>query len=191
MRRGFVILILCVCVTGAVFLGFVFEQRLATAQEYNRQVRLTLEEAKRIREQVILPHQEKVSAGQNFKAALEKFGLSAQEAAGASAAAQRAYNLRRLRAGNTITVGRSVEGRLREIDYKIDAERMLKIVPGKGGFTAHVGEIPSKTGIVAVTGRVDDSLFNAVEDAGESPELAVVYCSAGAGALSYRISLFE
>ncbi|PYT64275.1 MAG: hypothetical protein DMG42_35070 [Acidobacteria bacterium] len=173
VSRGFVILILCVGVAGAVLLGFVFEQRLATADEYHRQVRLALEEAKRIREQVILPQHEKLSAGQNLKAALEKFGLSAQEAAGASAAAQHAFNLRQLRAGNSITVGRSVEGRLREIDYKIDSDRMLKIVPEEGGFAAHVSEIPLKTEIVAVTGRVDDSLFNAVEDARESPELAL------------------
>src|SRR2546429_4398768 len=79
VSRGFVILILCVGVAGAVLLGFVFEQRLATADEYHRQVRLALEEAKRIREQVILPQHEKLSAGQNLKAALEKFGLSAQE----------------------------------------------------------------------------------------------------------------
>src|SRR2546429_5367165 len=50
---------------------------------------------------------------------------------------------------------------------------MLKIVPEEGGFAAHVSEIPLKTEIVAVTGRVEDSLFNAVEDAGESPELAM------------------
>src|SRR5438034_2434714 len=67
VSRGFVILILCVGVAGAVLLGFVFEQRLATADEYHRQVRLALEEAKRIREQVILPQHEKLSAGQNLK----------------------------------------------------------------------------------------------------------------------------
>ena len=173
MNRSFLILILCLCVAGAVLLGFVFKQRLATADEYHHQVTLALEEAKRIREQVILPHNEKISAGQNFTAALEKFGLSAQEAARASAAAQQAFNLRHLRAGSSITVGRSVEGRLREIDYQIDADRMLKIVPEPGGFTARITEIPSKAEIAAVTGRVDDSLFNAVEDAGESPELAL------------------
>src|SRR6266699_2628715 len=86
VSRGFVILILCVGVAGAVLLGFVFEQRLATADEYHRQVRLALEEAKRIREQVILPQHEKLSAGQNWKAAPEKFGLSPKEAPAASCA---------------------------------------------------------------------------------------------------------
>jgi murein DD-endopeptidase MepM/ murein hydrolase activator NlpD len=70
-------------------------------------------------------------------------------------------------------VGRSVEGALREIDYKIDPDRMLKIVPDDRGFKAQVFEIPSKMEVTAVTGRVDDSLFNAVEDAGESAELAM------------------
>ena len=173
MNRGFVILVLCECIAGAVTLGYVFERRLTAGDEYDRQVQLAQEEGKRNREQTILPHKEKVSAGENFKAALEKFGLSAEEAANASAAAQRAFNLRQLRAGNTITVGRSVEGELREIDYKIDSDRMLKIVPEEGRFTARVSEIPSKTEIVAVTGKVDDALFNAVEDAGESAELAL------------------
>ena len=173
MNRGFVILVLCECIAGAATLGYVFEQRLATGDEYDRQVQLAQEEGKRIREQTVLAHNERVSAGENFKAALQKFGLSAQEAASASAAAQHAFNLRQLRAGNTITVGRSVEGELREIDYKIDADRMLKIVPEEGGFAARISEIPSRTETVAVNGRVDDSLFHAVEDAGESPELAL------------------
>jgi murein DD-endopeptidase MepM/ murein hydrolase activator NlpD len=66
-----------------------------------------------------------------------------------------------------------VEGALREIKYKIDADRMLKIVPEERGFTAQIREIPSRVEIAAVVGRVDDSLFNAVEDAGESAELAM------------------
>jgi murein DD-endopeptidase MepM/ murein hydrolase activator NlpD len=170
VKRGLVILLVCEC---AAFLGYVFQQRLAAADEYAHQVKLAEQDAKRMREQVVLPHNQRLSTGQNLAAALQKFGLSSREAASASAAAERAFNLRQLRAGKTITVGRSVGGELREIDYKIDADRMLKIVPGERGFTARVSAIPSKTETVAVTGRVADSLFNAVEDAGESAELAL------------------
>ena len=162
-----------VCAAGAAALGYAFKQRLATTAEFERQVKLAKEEAARIREEVILPTEKKVPTGENFVAALQKFGLSPEEAANASAAAQRSFNLRQVRAGNMITVGRSVEGTLREIDYKIDPNRMLKIVPEDSGFTAQIKEIPSKTEIDAVAGRVDDSLFNAVEDAGESAELAM------------------
>jgi hypothetical protein len=94
----------------ALRFGYVFKQRLATTAEYDRQVKLANEEAERIREQVILPTKKRVPAGENFVAALEKFGLSTQEAADTSVAAQHAFNLREVRAGNTITVGRSVEG---------------------------------------------------------------------------------
>ena len=173
LSRRFVILVLLVCAAGGLTLGYVFNQRLDTAAEFERQAQLAREESERIRAQVILPTEKRVPAGGNFMAALEKFGLSAEEAANASAAAQRAFNLRQVRAGNTITVGRSVEGALREIDYKIDSDRMLKIVPGDGGFTAQIREIPAKTEIIAVSGQIEDSLFNAVEDAGESAELAM------------------
>jgi len=173
VNRRFLFILLFECAAGALILSYTFQRRLATAAEFDHQSTLAKQEAERIREQVILPTEKRVPAGGNFTAALEKFGLNASEAASASAAAQHAFNLRQVRAGNTITVGRSVEGTLREIDYKIDSDRMLKIVPEERGFTAQVKEIPSKTEIASVAGRIDDSLFNAVEDAGESAELAL------------------
>jgi murein DD-endopeptidase MepM/ murein hydrolase activator NlpD len=173
LNRRFLLLLLFVCAAGAATLGYVFQKRLATTAEFEHQAALAREESARIREQVILMTEKRVPARENFVAALEKCGLSAEEAANASAAAQHAFNLRQVRAGNTITVGRSVEGTLREIDYKIDTDRMLHIVPEERGFSAQIKEIPSKTEIAAVTGQIDDSLFNAVEDAGESAELAM------------------
>ncbi len=173
VNRRFAIVLVVVLCFGAGVLTYVFRLRLATSEEFQRQVKLGQEEATWIRAQVILPTEKRVLARDNFTSALEKFGLSHQDAANASSAAQHAFNLRQVRAGNTITVGRSVEGDLREIDYKIDPDRMLKIVPAESGFTAEVKAIPSKTEVTAVTGQLDDSLFNAVEQAGESPEIAM------------------
>jgi murein DD-endopeptidase MepM/ murein hydrolase activator NlpD len=158
---------------GAGALAYVFRMRLAASAEFRRQVKLGQQEAAWIRSQIILPTEKRVLARDNFTSVLEKFGLSHQDAANASSAAQHAFNLRQVRAGNTITVGRSVEGDLREIDYKIDADRMLKIVPAESGFSAEVSVIPSKTEVTAVSGQLDDSLFHAVEQAGESPEIAM------------------
>jgi hypothetical protein len=141
-------------------LSYVFRLRLAADAEYDRQVQLAHADAQRVHEQTLVPTEKRVPAGQNFTAALQKFGLTPEEAANASAAAQQAFNLRQVRAGNTITVNRSVEGNLREIDYKIDADRMLRIVPddhgNDRGFSAQVREIPSRVEIVAVIGKVDD-----------------------------------
>lgn len=173
MNRRFAMVLVVVLCFGAGVLGHVFRLRLAAADEYQKQVKLGQEEATWIREHVIVPTEKRVLARDNFTSALEKFGLSHQDAASASAAAQRAFNLRQVRAGNTITVGRTVEGGLREIDYKIDPDRMLKIVPAEGGFTAEVHEIPSKVVVTAVSGQLDDSLFSAIHQAGESPEIAM------------------
>jgi murein DD-endopeptidase MepM/ murein hydrolase activator NlpD len=173
VSRRFAILLVIVVCFGAGVLMYVFRARLAASAEFGHEVRLAQEEAARIREHVIVPTEQRVLARDNFTSALEKFGMSHEEAANASAAAQHAFNLRQVRAGNTITVNRSVEGELREIDYKIDPDRMLKIVPADAGFTAEVRGIPSKVEIVAVSGQLDDSLFNAVERAGESPEIAM------------------
>ena len=177
MNRRFVAVLAVLLVAAGLLLAWVFESRLASASEYDRQVRLALAETRRIRALIVVPTEKRVPAGQNFTDALQKFGLTQAEAANASAAAQQAFNLRQVRAGNTITVNRSVEGALREIDYKIDPDRVLRIVPeDRGtdlGFSAQVREIPSKMEVVAVLGTIDDSLFNAVAGAGESPELAL------------------
>jgi len=165
----FLILIAAACGT----LAYIFRLRLDAVTEMQRQTQLAREEAAHVRAQTVVPTEKQVPAGQHFAAALQKFGLSAEDAASASDAAQHAFNLRQVRAGNTITVNRSVDGELREIDYKIDADRMLKITPAQSGFSAEVREIPSRLEVTVVTGQIDDSLFNAVAQAGESAELAM------------------
>jgi murein DD-endopeptidase MepM/ murein hydrolase activator NlpD len=171
--RKFILSLVAVFLAGGATLAYAFEQRLKTTADLDREIKLAGQEAATIRENTVVPTNQRVRAGDNFASVLQKFGLSPEEAAGASAAAQRTFNLRQVRAGNTITVGRSVEGRLREIDYKIDADRMLRIMPEDGGYSAQIREIPSHTEVVAITGALQDSLFNAVEDAGETAELAM------------------
>lgn len=122
---------------------------------------------------MVLPTTNKLPRGEKFAAALERFGLTSEEAGGATAAAERAFNLRQLRAGNTLIVGRSVQGELREINYKIDPDRMLHIVPATDGYSAEVQKIVSHLEVNTVSGRLEGSLFNAVEDAGESAEVAL------------------
>lgn len=162
-----------VLAVGAAVDGYALRQRRGVEKEFENQVTLARAEAERIRAQVVLPTASKLPAGENFAAALQKIGLSSQEAGEATAAAGRAFNLRQLRAGNPLVVGRSVEGELREINYKIDPDRMLHIVPAIEGFSAEVQAIPSHMEVSVVDGELEDSLFNAVEDAGESPEVAM------------------
>jgi murein DD-endopeptidase MepM/ murein hydrolase activator NlpD len=173
LSRKFIVVLLALFLGGGATLIHVFQQRLKTTAELDRQIALAKDQAAIIHKNTVVPTDQRVRAGDNFASILQKCGLTQEEAAGASAAAQRAFNLRQVRAGNTITVGRSIEGELREIDYKIDADRMLKITPEDKGYTAQIREIPSRAEVVAVSGALDDSLFNAVTDAGETAELAL------------------
>ncbi len=173
MNRSFLIALPAVLAAGILIDGYAVYTHYSAVDSLQKQEQLAAADARKSRESTVVPSENKMSAGENFSGALQKFGLTASEAAGATAAAQRAFNLRQVRAGNTISVGRSLEGALREIDYKIDSERMLRIVPQSQDYSAEVKSIPTRTSTAVVSGRLDDSLFNAVEQAGESLEVAM------------------
>jgi murein DD-endopeptidase MepM/ murein hydrolase activator NlpD len=176
VNRRLLIVIAVVLAAGLAVAAAIFHKRSTDAAIQHEEQLLQAEAA---HEQQVEPPdppatETKVGRSENFAAALQRSGLSADDAAGASTAAQRVFNLRQVRAGNSISLNRSGAGELREIDYRIDPERMLKIAPtDDGGFSAEVKAIPSKTEVTAVSGRINDSLFNAVAQTGESPELAL------------------
>jgi murein DD-endopeptidase MepM/ murein hydrolase activator NlpD len=123
-----------------------------------------------------LPVEQKLPAG-NFVIALQKLGLTNTEASTASSAAQHVFNLRQVRAGNPITIERTTSGSLREIDYKIDSDRLLQIAPqdvdSPTNLFAKIAPISSTLETTALSGRIDDSLFNALQQSGGSPELTM------------------
>lgn len=99
--------------------------------------------------------------------------MDSTTAARAIASAQPVFNLRQLRAGNQIEIGRSMLGELREVRYWIDADRVLSIAPQGEDFRSEVETLPSETQTFGVSGEIRDSLFQAIVDAGEKPELAM------------------
>ena len=173
MNRSFLIAAGILLVSGAAVDVYAVRRHAAAIKEFSQAVELAKAETKKFRERLVVPTVDKMPAGENLAGALLKLGLSPEQVNEATTAAQHAFNLRQLRAGNTLTVGRSLQGVLREIDYKIDAERMLRIMPQTAGFSAEVKEIPMRTETVVVNGRLENSLFNAVEETGESAELAM------------------
>jgi murein DD-endopeptidase MepM/ murein hydrolase activator NlpD len=159
---------------GCIFLAYVFYLRIEGAEKFRREVERANEQAAHIRANVVLFTEAKVPAGVSFNASLERLGVDSTSASRVVSSAQTVYDLRRVRAGNRLGVGRSVVGELRAVRYQVDPDRMLWVLPEEqGGFRAEIKAIPSTTEIVGVTGTVRDSLFNAVTDAGESPELAM------------------
>jgi murein DD-endopeptidase MepM/ murein hydrolase activator NlpD len=173
VNRSSLIRIVVFIVAGVAIDAYAIRQRIGSFRHFEREVQAARSSAAKIQADIVVSSENRVPARGNFAAALQKLGLSVQEAATASTAASQVFNLRQLRAGNTITVGRSVGGSLKEIDYKIDPDRVLRILPQDQGFSAEVKAIASRLEVVAVKGTLEDSLFNAVEDSGESPEVAM------------------
>ncbi len=158
---------------GALVLTLTFRDLGGAQREFERQATLARQEAERIRAEVLSYSKQRIARGLTFSRALADLGIEPVTAAEIIGSAQRVFDLRRIRAGNLLEIGRSVEGELRDIRYQIDGERILSLHLGKDGFEAELQLIPTKTETLTVHGEIDDSLFNAVTAAGENPELAI------------------
>jgi murein DD-endopeptidase MepM/ murein hydrolase activator NlpD len=165
------ILLLATAVTAVVAVNYF--RSSAADFELMTQPSPSREEAHRMQEQLVLFTEVVIPARLPFQSFLLGVGFTADDAARLVASAQSVFDLRHLRAGNRFVVGRSTLGDLREVSYRIDADRVLRIQPQGNDFHSEVQTIPSETEEVGVTGEVNGSLFGAVLDAGEKPELAM------------------
>jgi len=154
-------------------IGWSYHVRYSADSRMAAEVSAARDEALRIQQQVILFTKRAVPARLPFASFLQGLGIDSPTAARVIASAQPVFDMRHLRAGNELAIGRSVLGELREVRYNIDTDRVLSIAPHDGDFRSEIETIPSQTDTVGVGGQIDDSLFQAVTDAGEKPELAM------------------
>jgi murein DD-endopeptidase MepM/ murein hydrolase activator NlpD len=145
----------------------------AAERELLAQAAESRDDVQRLEEKLILFKRGIVPARQPFNALLQGQGIDSANAARMVAAAQPVFDLRRVRAGNQFAVGRSVAGDLREVRYRIDMDRELLIASDGDKFHSEIQIIPSRTDTTGVSGEIRGSLFEAVIDAGEKPELAM------------------
>jgi len=131
------------------------------------------EQARQLEQPIVRFTERALPKGLPLASFLEGLGIDSPTAARVVASAQPIFNLRHLRAGNQLAIGRSLSGDLREVRYTIDPEHVLSIAPQGDGFRSEIQAIPARSETVAVSGEIDDSLFQAVTDAGQSPELAL------------------
>ncbi len=173
MKRTRIVFWLTLSALAAGTLAASFHARLSAERLEAEETALAREEAARIRNEVIRFTERAVPAHLPFHTFLEGFGIDAGAAARLIAAAQPVLNLRQLRAGNRLAVGRSVLGELRAVRYNVDADHRLWIAPKDGEFHAEIQKIPSATEAAGVAGEIYGSLFEGVTRAGETPELAM------------------
>jgi murein DD-endopeptidase MepM/ murein hydrolase activator NlpD len=170
--RGKIIFWGALIAAGCVCVGWSEHVRAAAERQIAEQARLARDEA-RWSQTLVAFTERTVPARVPFDAVLEEFGIDRATAARAAASAERVFDMRHLRAGNRIAVGRSTMGELRAVRYRIDADRLLWIKPDGKDFHSEIQVIPSKTEIAGVGGEIEGSLFESVKDAGETPELAM------------------
>ena len=88
-------------------------------------------------------------------------------------AARQVFSMRAFRTGQPYTiVVDPASGQLKRFEYEIDASRRL-VVEGAEEPVARVEPIEYVTTLAQVEATIDDNLFQAVADIGESPQLAL------------------
>jgi murein DD-endopeptidase MepM/ murein hydrolase activator NlpD len=156
-----------VCVFGS------YRMRRAAEAQFSAQSGSVGETARQIQNEVVIFSEKIVPPRHPFNAVLRDLGITSANAARLTASAQSVFDMRHLRAGNSVSIGRSVMGELRAVKYRIDADRVLMISPKGNDFHSEIQTIPSETEMKGVAGEIHGSLFESVIDAGEKPELAM------------------
>lgn len=112
------------------------------------------------------------------------------------AAAQRAFNLRTLRAGQPYRIVLTLGGLFRSFEYAIDHDRFLRVAGPDTGesteLTAEILEYPKLTTTAAINGEIDadhPSLVAAVDHAGERVELALQLAEVFGGQVDFNSDL--
>lgn len=173
MRLRFILVCLICTGVGIAFGVFSIRVRDLAERALAYQGQLARQSANEIARRRIVYRTERLPSGATFANVLEDLGADLGTVSRLIACAQPVFDLRRLAAGHSITVGRSMSGGIRVVDYQIDNDRMLSIAPRSDDFQAKIEGIPSLTRKLVVAGQIRDSLFNAVTDAGEQPALAL------------------
>ena len=114
-----------------------------------------------------------IQSGDTLQRVIEQAGLDTNTNTKLIAAISKAYDVRKLRAGTSIVVTRSALREPRLVEYQIDHDHLLEIVPEGETFETRVSKIPSNQETVPVCAELNSSLFQSIEEAGENPELAI------------------
>lgn len=173
LGRRSALVALAVVVSGAILLGASIRMRREAERSLRGEEQRASESARWVAAHRVVFAKTTVRPGLNFSEALQQMGLDGATVFSIVQSARPVFDFRRVRAGNLLTVGRSMADGLREVSYQIDAEQLLRITPFQGTFRAELTAIPVTTETAGVFGRIEDSLFDAVIEAGEAPELAL------------------
>ena len=114
-----------------------------------------------------------IERGDTLSDLLDRAGASAETQAEMAAAIREVFDIRKLRAGEEIRVTCSPSRRLESLEYVVDPDHRLVLSRSEAGYTASVVDVPGTIRTAPVCGTLEGSLFESIDKAGESPELAI------------------
>ena len=117
MSRRFAGLVAVLMLVGGAALGGVFSHLGEANARFQREAALAGAQAKQLRNSVVLYSQDRVAAGLTFGQTLMRSGTSPLMAASIVGSTQGVFDLRLIRAGHRLEIGRSPAGDLRAIRY--------------------------------------------------------------------------
>ncbi len=160
--------------TAAALWWMGVEQSAATGME--QALRAAIARAQQASLETPLVREMRVPRGHAFADVLTGSGVAPESAYRVVQAAQSVFDLRRVRAGNRLSVGRSVIGELRTVSYQIDPESTLWVTPEENAdqFRAEILASPATVTTVTATGELKSSLWDAILESGEGPELVLL-----------------
>lgn len=168
-------LLLAILGAACAVAAFVISHQHAAAAEagLHDQVALSLKTAEQLRPMQIVYEEQSMPKNAALADVLQDMGLQPAQIADVVQQAQQVFDLRKVRAGNELQLGVTRGGDFRSLRYNIDREHDLWVTSGSDGIHAQLRQIHFTIETATVQGTIDDSLFNAVLEAGESPQLAV------------------
>ena len=103
-----------------------------------------------------------------------------------------AFDPRRLRASQPFALERTLDGGLRQFEYEIDADSVLRVRHEGEDLRAAIQPIPKQRHEVVASGGITGdtpSLFEAMESTGERPELSIALADIFSGEIDFNTEL--
>lgn len=137
----------------------------------------------------------RVSSGATLGSILQGHALHPPDADGLMAAIRDVFNPRQLRVGQTYRLERTAQGCVRLFEYEVDLERVLRVMSRREEphvFEADIIKYDSTTVRKVVTTTITEeapSLFEAMDIAGERPELTISLAEIFGGEIDFRLDV--
>ncbi|MCX7974240.1 MAG: M23 family metallopeptidase [Candidatus Aminicenantes bacterium] len=105
------------------------------------------------------------------------------------AAAKPVYNLNRIRAGHDLVIKTSNQGDFYSLTYEIDPGQFLEIKKETNGLKASLQSPPLETRLSFLTGEINESLIEAINQLGERDSLALSLAEIFAWEIDFYLDL--